>query len=369
MTIALSMGNSIYDVTGRQKNDAIQKGNTHVRIDVHTHAQPPEYLDILVNSGRYEVSGDEETGLIIMEKGSRFLTITPQMHDVQQRIADMDRDGIDVQILSVTTPQVYFLSGQPAIDLARRCNDYLASIVQAHPDRFRALASIPLTANIDEAVRELVRCIDELGMVGFIIGANIDGTPIDDPRFDPFYEEANRLGTTMFIHPMAPAGIEVMNQYALAPLVGFMFDTTLAVSRLIFSNFFGRFLGIKVIVSHLGAAIPFLAGRLDMGYRAYPDCQGVTRAPSEAIADLYLDTVSFHEPALRCAIDTVGVDRILFGSDYPHVIGDVTKTTDTLDDMLGRRDKRKIFGDNAAPLFGLEVDGGSGLPLIGMLTD
>lgn len=346
-----------------------QKGNIHVRIDVHAHAQPPEYLDILKSSGRYEVGGDEETGLIIMEKGSRFLTITPQMHDVEQRIADMDRHGIDMQILSVTTPQVYFLTDQPAIDLARRCNDYLASIVRDYPDRFRALASVPLTANVDEAVRELKRCIDELGMVGFIIGANIDGTPIDDPRFDPLYEEANRLGTTMFIHPMTPASVEGMNQYALTPLVGFMVDTTLAVSRLIFSNFFGRFLSIKVIVAHLGATIPFLAGRLDMGYRAYPDCQGITRLPSEIIADLYFDTVSFHEPALRCAIDTVGIDRVLFGSDYPHVIGDVGRATDIIDDMLGRRDKRKIFGDNAAPLFGLEVDGGSSLPIISMLTD
>lgn len=339
-----------------------------MRIDVHAHAQPPEYLDALVNSGRYEVGGNEDTGLVIMEKGARFLSITPQMHDVTQRIADMDRDGIDMQILSVTTPQVYFLSDQPAIDLARQCNDYLAEMVREHPERFRALASIPLTANIDEAVRELQRCIGELGMVGFIIGANINGVPIDDPRFDPLYEEANRLGTTMFIHPMAPAGIEVMNQYALAPLVGFMFDTTLAVSRLIFSNFFGRFLSINVIVGHLGAAIPYLAGRLDAGYRAYPDCQGISRRPSEIIADLYLDTVSFHEPALRCAIDTVGVDHILFGSDYPHVIGDVAGTTDLLDDMLGRRDKRKIFGDNAAPLFGLKADGGFGLPLIGTLT-
>ncbi len=347
----------------------VQKGKPLVRIDVHAHIQPPEYLDSLVSSGRYDVRGDEESGLIIMHKGSRLLSVTPHMQDLEQRVADMDRDGIDVQILSVSTPQVYFLADQPAIDLAQRCNDYLASIVQQYPDRFRALASVPLTANIDEAVRELARCIDELGMVGFIIGANIDGTPIDDARFDPLYEEANRLGTTMFIHPMVPAGIEAMNAYALSPLVGFMFDTTLAVSRLIFANFFGRFLGLNVIVSHLGAAIPYLAGRLDMGYRAYPECQEISRPPSEFIGGLYLDTVSFHEPALQCAIDTVGVERILFGSDYPQVMGDVSKATDLLDDMLGRRDKRKIFGDNAAPLFGLESTEGSRLPLIDMLTD
>lgn len=339
-----------------------------MRIDVHTHVLPPDYLETLTASGRYDVRGNEETGIVIMEKGSRLVGITPQLQDVEQRIADMDRDEVDFQILSVSTPQVYFLADQPAIDLARRCNDYLASIVQVHPDRFRALASIPLTANVDEAVRELTRCVEELGMVGFIIGANIDGTPIDDPRFDPFYEEANRLGTTMFIHPMVPPGIELMNDYALAPLVGFMFDTTLAVSRLIFSNFFGRFMGIKVIVAHLGGAIPYLAGRLDMGYETYPDCQGIMRPPGEVLHNLYLDTVSFHEPALRCAIDTVGVERLLFGSDYPQATANVSRAAGMLDDMLGRRDKRMVFGDNAAPLFGLEPEGGSGLPLIGMLT-
>lgn len=326
-----------------------------MRIDVHTHIQPPGFLDALLNSGRYEVSGDPESGLVLMEKGARILTVTAETQGIEQRIADMDRDEIDVQILSVSIPQVYFLEGDEAIKLARHCNDYLASIVQAHPDRFRALASIPLTANIDDAVRELTRCVDELGMPGFIIGANINGTPIDHASFDPFYEEANRCGATMFIHPMIPPGIEVMNQYALAPLVGFMFDTTLAVSRLIFSNFFGRFLGVKVVVGHLGAAIPYLAGRLDMGYRAYPDCQGISRSPSETMTDLYLDSATMNEPALRCAIETVGVEHILFGTDYPQVIGDVTGSIDRLEEMkLGRREKRGIFGNNAAPLFRID---------------
>lgn len=338
-------------------------------IDIHAHAQPPDYLDILRTSGRYDIR-EEEHGFIVRDKGSKILTMSPHMPDLTQRIADMDRLGVDMQILSLSIPQVYFLTGNAALELARHCNDHLASMVREHPDRFRALASIPMTADtIDDAVRELTRCVDELGMVGFIIGGNVDGTPIDDSRFDPFYEEANRLGTIMFIHPMAPAGIEAMNDYALAPLVGFMFDTTLAVSRLIFSNFFGRFLGIRVVVAHLGAAIPYLAGRLDAGYRAYPECQGISRAPSDAIRDLYVDTVSSHEPAIQCAIDTLGADRILFGSDYPHVIADVGGTIDLLEEMgLGRRDKRSIFGNNVAPLLGIKTEDGPSFPFIGTLV-
>jgi aminocarboxymuconate-semialdehyde decarboxylase len=340
-----------------------------VIIDVHAHAQPPDFHEILMASGRYEVVEENGQGTVLRDKGSRFLTLAAHMPDIRERIAAMDELEVDVQILSLSIPQVYFASGQEAIDLARHCNDYLASVVRQHPDRFRALASIPLTADtIDDGVRELARCVEELGMVGFVIGSNINGIAINDQRFDPFYEEANRLGTAMFIHPMVPTGVESMNDFALAPLVGFMMDTTLAVSRLIFSNFFGRFLGIKVIVAHAGGAIPYLSGRLDAGYRVYPECQDITRAPSEAIRDLYVDTVSSHAPAVRCAIDTLGVERILFGSDYPHVMGDASGSIHMLEEMdLGRRQRRGIFGNNAAPLFGIKPNEGVDIPLIGTI--
>ena len=325
-----------------------------MRVDVHTHVQPQEYLQKLLDSGRYQVERGPDEQIIVKEQGARFLTVTSAMHDPAERAAAMNAAGVDVQILSLATPNLYFLEGQEAIDMAVLTNDYLAGIVQAFPDRFRALASIPLTADIDSAIAELVRCMDVLGMPGFLIGANIDGAPIDDPRFDPFYEEANRRGAVMFIHPMVPAGIEAMNQYALAPLVGFMFDTTLAVSRLIFSNFFGRFLGINVIVAHLGGAIPFLTGRLDAGWRNYPECQGINRPPSEIIDRLYFDTVSFHEASLKCAIDTVGEDHILFGSDYPQIIGDMTGAIAGIESAVNRRHRGKVLGDTAARLFGLE---------------
>lgn len=326
-----------------------------MRIDAHAHAQPPEYLDALLASGRYESVRDAEGRIVVRERGSRFLTITPQMHHPEQRVAEMDEAGIDMQILSVTTPQVYFLQDQAAVDLARRCNDYLADIVRSYPTRFRALASVPLTADPDAAVREFVRCLDDLGMVGAIIGSNIDGRPIDDPAFDAFYAEADRRATTLFIHPMVPAGIEVMNPYALAPLVGFMFDTTLAVSRLIFSGFFERYPRVKVLVGHLGAAVPYLAGRLDIGWRSYSDCQGIPHPPTEYIRRLYLDTVSFHAPALRCALETVGPDRIVFGSDYPHVIGDVGGAIASIQQALPATTHDGVLGHTAAELFGISA--------------
>jgi len=324
-----------------------------MRVDVHTHIQPPEYLKILLDSGRFEVERGDAEQLVIKDRGSRFLTVTPNMGDLPQHIAHMDATGMDAQVISLSTPNVYFKEGQEAVDLAVMTNDYLAGIVQQYPGRFKALASVPFTADIDSAINEMVRCLDQLGMPGFLIGGNIDGAPIDDPRFDPLFEEANRRGAVMFIHPMVPAGAEAMSQYGLVPLVGYMFDTTLAVSRLVFSNFFGRFLGINVVVAHLGGAIPFVSGQLDAGYANYPECQVAQRTPSEIIERLYLDTASANASALRCAIDTVGSEQVLFGSDYPHIIADVPGLTSMIEHTVGRRERGRILGDNAAKLFGL----------------
>jgi aminocarboxymuconate-semialdehyde decarboxylase len=325
-----------------------------VRIDVHAHVQPPEYLRKLLDSGRYQVERGLDDQVIVKSGGARFLTLGPPMHDAAERIEAMDAAEVDIQVLSLPTPNVYFLEGQEAVELAVHTNDALAGIVQQYPDRFRALASIPLTADIDAAIAELARCMDVLGMPGFLIGANVDGTPIDDPRFDPLYEEANRRGAVMMVHPMVPAGIEAMGQYALAPLVGFMFDTTLAVSRLIFSNFFGRFLGIDVVVTHLGATIPYLTERLDAGWRTYPECQAINRPPSEIIERLYLDTVLAGEPALKCAVEIVGEDHLLFGSDYPQAISNLSGAIAQIENAITRRHRGKVLGDNAARLFGIE---------------
>jgi aminocarboxymuconate-semialdehyde decarboxylase len=325
-----------------------------MRIDAHAHAQPQDYLKILLDSGRFEVERADEERLIVKDRGSRFLTVLPRMSNPDQWVVDMGAAGIDAQIISLPAPNVYFKQGQEAVDLAVLTNDFLAEVVQRHPGQFKALASVPLTADIDSAINELVRCMDQLGMPGFLIGGNIDGAPIDDPRFDPLFEEANRRGAVMFVHPMVPPGTETMGQYGLTPLVGFAFDTTLAVARLVFSNFFGRFLGINVLVGYLGGAIPYLSGRLDAGFEAYPESQASQRAPSEVIERLFLDTVSAQPAALRCAIETVGSEQVLFGSDYPQVTANVTSGIDTIERAVGRRERNRILGDNAAKLFGFE---------------
>jgi aminocarboxymuconate-semialdehyde decarboxylase len=323
-----------------------------MRIDVHSHVMPPIYLDALTASGRYETAQDAAGRLVVTAQGARVLTVTPAMADASVRVEELDAAEVDMQLLSLSAPNVYFLEGQAALDLAVSTNDYLADLTREYPNRFRALASIPLTADIDTAMRELERSIDELGMVGVLVGSNIGGLPLDHPGFDPFYEELNRRSLPMFIHPMLPPGAETW-PHALGLLVGTMNDMTLAVSRLLFSNFFGRFLSVSVVAAHLGGALPFLAGRLDAGYAVYPECQGINRAPSEFMEHMYFDTAQLHEPAMRCAIDTLGHDRLLFGSDYPDGLGDLKSAIQNVESSVRRGARSAMLGETAGKLLGI----------------
>lgn len=308
-----------------------------MQIDVHAHAIPPDLDDILSRFGRQQTEA------------------IPSMPPVEERIAEMDRHEIDVQVLSLPDPQIIYLAGDEALSVSRYCNDYLAWLVGQFPGRFRALASIPLnTGTIDDAGRELIRCVEELGMVGFSTAPSVNGTPLDDPAFDPFHEEANRLGVAMFVHPTIT--------HDIGSLTTGLFDTSTAITRLIFSNFFGRFLSTRVIVAHLGGTIPYISGALDT-IQAPAD---LARQPGEVIRELFVDTVLAHEPSLQCAIDTVGIDHILFGSGYPDIPTGVAGGIDILEEMkLGRRDKRKILGTNTANL--LNIHEGSESSLFGSL--
>jgi aminocarboxymuconate-semialdehyde decarboxylase len=337
---------------------ATERG-TMMRIDLHTHFYPPGYLRAMeVLDSSLEVTEDKEGNKIVEDHGARILTITREMSDPARRIQEMDEAGIDIQVLSLSTPNVYFAPEADAVSLAKVSNDYLAALCREFPDRFLCLASVPLN-NVDQAIAELHRAIDDLGMNGLIIGSNINGVPLNSPQFKPFFEEVDRLGLAVLIHPMTPVGVELMGEYGLAPLVGFVFDTTLAITRMVYEGLMETFPNIKFIVGHLGGAIPYLYERINNGYRAYPECRENLRAlPSEYLQRLYYDTVSFHEPALMCAYHTVGADQMVLGSDYPHVIGSIREAVTSVESLdLTADEKAMILGQNALRI--LRRNGGS----------
>jgi aminocarboxymuconate-semialdehyde decarboxylase len=188
-----------------------------------------------------------------------------------------------------------------------------------------------------------------------MISTNVVGTPLDDPGFEPFWEAANQRGLLVYVHPTVPEAVHLDTQ-ALAIAVGFLSDTTLALARLSYSGVFERYPRIRWVFSHLGGTLPFLLPRLDNYYRQFPECrERAPRPPTEYMRSLTFDTASTHRPAIRCAVDTLGVDRLVFGSDYPHVPGGVgpyieavSETGATgagLDEVLAGRADRLLAGE------------------------
>ncbi|MCL5263925.1 MAG: amidohydrolase [Chloroflexi bacterium] len=320
-----------------------------MKIDLHTHFYPPKYFEFLEeHNTKYEMTKDATGKKILKHKGARFLTITPEMTSPENRLKQMDEVGVDVQVLSLSVPNVYFSDDDNNLYLARETNDYLAALRDRYPKRFWCLASVPL-GNVEHALRELDRAINQLGMNGVIVGSNIDGRPLNSPEFEPFWAACNRMKLTVTMHPMPPLGSELMFEYGLAPMVGFIFDSTLAAARMAYDGIFERYPDMKLVLPHLGGAIPYIVERLDNGFRAIPDCrERISRLPSEYLKNVYYDTVSFHAPALMCAYHTVGVDRIVMGSDYPHIIGHIDRAVTSIEELdIPDEDKEKIFSGNA----------------------
>src|SRR5678815_4184870 len=297
-----------------------------MRYDLHTHYYPPSYFELIRQvPGDFSFGTDPTGRTIIRHRGARFFGVTAPMTDPAQRLADMDRVGIDVEVLSVSTPNVFFAEGAGQIEVARIVNDAYA------------------------ALRELERALGELKLNGVVLLSNIRGRALTDPTYRPFFEEANRRNLCLFLHPMLPAQSEAFNEYVLGPLVGFPFDTSLAVARMCFNGMFHDFPNIRWVIGHLGGAIPYLMERLDNGFRDFAECRArIDKLPSTYLKRLHYDTVSFSEPALRMVRDLVGVDHMVMGSDYPHMLGSIERAVTSIDGLsIPEREKQAIFSGTA----------------------
>lgn len=320
-----------------------------MRYDLHTHYYPPAYFERIRGSGGAFSFGQDPAGrTIITYRGARFFGVTPPMTDPQRRLEEMDRVGIDVEVVSLSTPNVYFVEGLKQADVAREVNDGYAELIAKHPKRFKGFASIPMDAP-DKALLELHRALFELKLNGVILLSNIAGRALTAPLYRPFFEEANRQKLCIFLHPMLPAHAEPFSEYVLGPLVGFPFDTTLAVARMCFDGLLRDFPEIRWLVGHLGGAIPYLMERLDNGFRDFPECRArITELPSTYLKGLYYDTVSFSPHALRMVRELVGTDHMAMGSDYPHLLGSIERAVSSIEALeIPAPEKQRIFSGTA----------------------
>jgi aminocarboxymuconate-semialdehyde decarboxylase len=320
-----------------------------VKYDLHTHYYPPSFFDAIRAHGTDFSFGTDPTGrTIITYGGARFFGITPPMTDVGKRLEDMDRVGIDVEVISLSTPNVFFADAARQAEIAREVNDAYAELAARHPRRFRTFASIPMDAP-DAALEELHRAIDELKMNGVVLLSNIRGRALTDRLYRPFFEEANRMRLCLFLHPMLPADARPFGEYVLGPLVGFPFDTTLAVARMCYDGLFRELPDIRWIVAHLGGAVPWLMERLDSGFRDFAECRAkIDQPPSVYLKRLYYDTVTFSPHNLRHARDLVGSDHMVMGSDYPHLLGSIERAVSSIDALdIPQHEKDRIFSGTA----------------------
>lgn len=323
-------------------------------IDFHNHFYPPEYLEAL-RSGptAVKVWTDDQDNPVLGYPGDYNVAVRGH-RDIAYRDEVLAREGVDRQVLTFTTPGTHVEAPARAVQLARLVNDAFAAVMRTRGNRFTALATLPLN-DPAASVAELERAMTTLGMRGAMLFSNVNGVALADERFFPLYAKADALGAVLYIHPTNPVGVEAMTEYWLMPLVGFLFDTTLAAAKLVFSGVVERYPRIRWALTHLGGAIPYLAERLDRGYAAFPDCRAhIARPPSEYLKAFYYDTVNFDPAALRLAVQFAGADHILAGSDYPHQIGSLGLMRESITRLdVTPRERAAIFGDNAARLLGL----------------
>ncbi|MBI2953384.1 MAG: amidohydrolase [Chloroflexi bacterium] len=306
-----------------------------MRIDLHCHYYPPEYIRALENSG-----------LMGMTAGGLTMRTLP---GIEGRLAAMAEAKVDVEVLSVSAPSVFFADCQLSLALAQICNDSLSEVCGNDPDHFRALVSVPLT-DVAAAIDELHRARRKTGMVGVALGTTIARKPLDSPEFWPFYEELDRLRLPAFIHPMEPVDVPLVRDYMMTASIGYLYETCTAATRLVLSGVRERYPNFPIVLCHLGGALPFISDRIDHAARRYEETRkNISRPPSDYLRQMYYDTAQAYGPGpLDCALQFAGEDHIVLGTDYPFTSAEHTRVVPSLESApLSAEAKEKIFGKNA----------------------
>ncbi|MGH7817596.1 MAG: amidohydrolase family protein [Candidatus Binatia bacterium] len=330
-----------------------------MKIDVHAHYVPESCLNDV------EVKGADGRvhGIRIVQDGSRQVAYTgnarnfafdpPQIYRIERRLSDMQDQFVDMQVFSVP-PFLFFHATDPAksLELCRKINDAFAETVRKYSNRFIALANLPMQ-DPEMAARELERSVRELGLRGAEICSNIDGKNLDDKSLAPFYRKLQELDVPVFIHPSNVLGGERLRRYHLGNLIGNPTDTAVAAASLIFAGVLKEFPRLKFYLAHGGGSCPFLRGRWEHGWRVRPEARtNIDRLPSEYFKLLYFNSLTHSVPALNFLVETVGVGRVMMGTDYPFDMSDKDPVRNIAAlPHLSDDQKEMIFGGNAAAFF------------------
>ena len=329
-------------------------------VDVHAHFVPRDILDTLsargVDYGVDLVETEPGCQCCRFESGIQIRPFFETLLDVDLRLADMERQGIDRQVLSLWTDIFgYDLPAAKGTAWHGLLNDSLARLCAANAGHFSWLASGPLQ-DAALAAGELERCM-KAGAVGTIVAAHVDGQNLGECDLDEFWAACVALSAPVFIHPAQPVAPARAKRFALNQICAYTYDTTLTVGSMISAGVMDRHPGLQIILSHGGGALPYLIGRFDRMYRAAdPNITGTTaeHAPSAYLSRFHYDTILHHGPALRYLRDLVGIGRMVLGTDVPFPPGDPDPLATLAEADFTAAEIHQVAESNPRALFRLE---------------
>jgi aminocarboxymuconate-semialdehyde decarboxylase len=331
-------------------------------IDIHAHIVPGALwraAEVGTPWYGWRHEPGEGVGSMLRSDGQRTRFTTPKVRfTTEQRLADMDMQGVDVQVLSVHPPFFsYHLDPAQGRQLARDVNDEIAGLARQHPQRFAGLATLPMQ-DVKAAVEELERAVTVLGLKGAELDTLVNGEQWDEPKFLPLFKAAEQLGAVLFFHPQPQHNflMKMTSRHGLYNSLGVIVEDALVVAVLIFGGVLERCPALKACIAHGGGPACYAMGRLDRGWesRSAEARDHIQKPPSEYQRRLWYDCITGNEAALRFLIDQVGADRVVLGSDWPFVPWNPSPVTWVQGlASLSKDEKERILSRNVETLLGL----------------
>jgi aminocarboxymuconate-semialdehyde decarboxylase len=338
-------------------------------IDTHSHIVPPDLFKALCRNGTHygvELSGDERRPTVQLA-GSNYVRPLPMfLTNIDERIATMNRQGIDMQILTGWVDfSAYTMPLELGVPFSELQNETIAGVVASNPNRYAGAANVPLQ-DAASAIKVLQRATDKYGFRAAQIATYLgENRFLDDPSLDPFWAAAQEMKTFLIFHPydeQRPAGL---HDYFLHNCIGYPLQTTIAIVRMMFAGVFSRFPDLLIKVPHAGGFLPYQIERFQHAadFRPEPRSRGFKGRPVDVLKKLYFDSVTFSPMTLRYLIDLVGADRLMLGSDYPFEMGEVDPVS-TVKEAVQEKDQAAVLGGTIQKIMCLNPTCGCGsLPL------
>jgi len=330
-------------------------------VDLHTHILPKNWPNLKEKygyGGWVELEHHHPCKANMIIDGKCFREIDDNCYNPDTRITECDRDGVDVQVLS-TVPVMfsYWAKPQDTLDLSQYLNDHLAQVVSENPKRFVGLGTLPMQAP-ELAVQELRRCIQDLGLAGVQIGSHVNGMNLDHPSLFPIFEEAERLGAAIFVHPWDMLAKDRMSKYWMPWLVGMPTETAIAICSVLFGGILERLPKLKIAFAHGGGSFPQLIGRLEHGFEMRPDLCATDNQhpPSKYLGQFWVDSLVHTPELLQALVKLLGTNRVCMGTDYPFPLGELAPGKLIKDSGFNGKTEELLLGENALEFLGLTKD-------------